>query len=180
MASELSERGVPATILSSAAGGDTLALARIVSAYHEDLVRLCYVISGDTQLTQEAVQSAWSIAWRKLDTVREPDRLRSWLMAIAANETRQLLRKRRRQQIVEVDVIEVGSELADPASRTGALDLRRALDQLSAEDRTLLAMRHLGGFDSGEIGAALGISADAVRSRLSRLVARLRVELSDD
>ena len=59
------------------------------------------------------------------------------------------------------------------------MDLERALSRLTPEDRTLLAMRHLAGFDSAEIGVALGISPEAVRARLSRLIARLRVELTD-
>ena len=108
-------QGVPAATLFAATEGDAEALARIVATYHEDLLRLCCVISGDRQVTQDAVQSAWAIAWRKLDSLREPDRLRPWLMAIAANETRQLLRRRRRQQMVEVAVAEIGSPVADPA-----------------------------------------------------------------
>ena len=50
---------------------------------------------------------------------------------------------------------------------------------LSAEDRALLALRYVAGFDATEIGRALGMSASGVRSRLSRLVARLRTELED-
>ena len=174
------ERGIAADTLSDAAGGDALALARIVDAYHDDMARLCFVISGDQDIAQEAVQIAWSKAWRKLGSLRDPSRLRSWLMTIAANEVRQQLRRRRRDQVVEIEVIDLGSDRLDPASRAGLLDLRTALSQLTAEDRTLLAMRHVAGFDSPEIGESLGISAEAVRTRLSRLIARLRSELSDD
>jgi len=174
------ERGIAADTLSDAAGGDALALARIVDAYHDDMARLCFVISGDQDIAQEAVQIAWSKAWRKLGSLRDPSRLRSWLMTIAANEVRQQLRRRKRDQVVEIEVIDLGSDRLDPASRAGLLDLRTALSQLTAEDRTLLAMRHVAGFDSPEIGESLGISAEAVRTRLSRLIARLRSELSDD
>jgi RNA polymerase sigma-70 factor (ECF subfamily) len=174
------ERGIAETTLASAASGDAIALGRIVAAYHDDMARLAYVICGDQQMAQDAVQTAWSIAWRKLGTLRDPSRLRPWLMSIAANETRQLLRRQRRLRTIEADVVDIGSGLDDPGERARALDLRQALARLSVEDRTLLAMRHLGGFDSTEIGAVLGISSDAVRSRLTRLVAKLRVELTDD
>ena len=101
-------------------------------------------------------------------------------MTIAANEVRQQLRRRKRDQVVEIEVIDLGSDRLDPASRAGLLDLRTALAQLTVEDRTLLAMRHVAGFDSPEIGEALGISPEAVRTRLSRLIARLRLELAND
>jgi RNA polymerase sigma factor (sigma-70 family) len=170
---------IPAATVVEAAAGDTVALARIVAAYHDDMARLCYVICGDQDLAQEATQSAWSIACTRLGSLRDPERLRAWLLTIAANEVRRSLRDRRRRRVVELDVADVGSSLADPASRDAALDLARALRLLSADDRALLAMRHVAGFDSSEIGAALGISAEAVRARLSRLVARLRKELID-
>ena len=174
------ERGIAADTLSEAAAGDALALARIVEAYHDDMARLCFVICGDRDTAQEAVQAAWSIAWRKLGSLRDPASLRAWLMTIAANEVRQQLRRQNRERVVEIEVIDIGSERLDPASRAGVLDLRTALAQLTPEDRALLAMRHVAGFASPEIGESLGISADAVRTRLSRLIARLRSELADD
>jgi len=174
------ERGIAADTLSDAASGDALALARIVEAYHDDMARLCFVICSDQDMAQEAVQAAWSIAWRKLGSLRDPASLRAWLMTIAANEVRQQLRREKRARVVEVEVMDLGSERLDPASRAGLLDLRTALRQLTPEDRALLAMRHVAGFASPEIGESLGISADAVRTRLSRLIARLRSELADD
>src|SRR5262245_61190032 len=121
------ERGIAADTLSDAAAGDALALARIVEAYHDDMARLCFVICGDQDTAQEAVQAAWAIAWRKLGSLRDPARLRAWLMTIAANEVRQLLRRQNRERVVEIEVIDVGSERLDPASRDGLLDLRAAL-----------------------------------------------------
>lgn len=174
------DAGIAATTVAEAAAGDALALARIVAAHHDDMARLCFVICGDQDLAQDAVQAAWPLAWRKLGTLRDPDRLRPWLMTIAANEARQLLRRKHRDRVLEIEVIDLDPARADPGDRAGLLDLRAALRQLTPEERTLLAMRHVAGFDSPEIGAALGISAVAVRTRLSRLVARLRVELSDD
>jgi RNA polymerase sigma-70 factor, ECF subfamily len=59
-------------------------------------------------------------------------------------------------------------------------DLAIALRRLPPEDRTLLALRYVAGFDATEIGRELRMSPSGVRSRLARLVARLRTELRDD
>jgi RNA polymerase sigma factor (sigma-70 family) len=59
------------------------------------------------------------------------------------------------------------------------LDLAAALDRIRPGDRALLAMRYLGGLTADEIGVATGLTASGVRSRLSRLLARLREELDD-
>jgi RNA polymerase sigma factor (sigma-70 family) len=168
---------VPATIVASAAAGDADALARIVGAHHDDMARIAYVICGDADLAQDAVQSAWPVAWRKLGSLREPDRLRPWLMAVAANQARMLLRARRRERVVEIDVVGHDAAQPDPAARPELTDLALALSRLSPDDRALLAFRHVAGFDATEIGHALGMSPSGVRSRLARLLSRLREEL---
>jgi RNA polymerase sigma-70 factor, ECF subfamily len=83
-----------------AGDGDEVAFARIVDAHHADMSSVCFVITGgDVELTEEAVQSAWPIAWRKLGTIRDPERLRPWLISIAVNEARQLVAESGRNQV---------------------------------------------------------------------------------
>ena len=171
--------GIATTTVAEAAAGDADALARIVGAHHDDMARLCYVICGDADMAQDAVQSAWPIAWKKLGSLREPDRLRPWLMSVAANQARQMVRSQRRHVVLEIEVSNVGSHSDDPGARAGLADLSIALRGLSAEDRTLLALRYVAGFDATEIGRATGVSSSGVRSRLSRLINRLRTELED-
>ncbi len=86
-----------ATLISRAADGEEAAFAQIVAAHHDDMTRVCFVIAGDLDIADEAVQAAWAIVWRKLPTLRQADRLRPWLVSVAANETRQLLRRHRRR-----------------------------------------------------------------------------------
>ena len=100
---------------------------------------VCFIVTGgDADLTAEAVQSAWPIAWRKMKTIREPERLRPWLISIAVNEAR-----------------------------------------LKPEDRELIALRYVAGFDSTELARATGMSPSGTRARLARLLGRLRSELGD-
>ena len=56
-------------------------------------------------------------------------------------------------------------------------DLERALERLDPDERALLAMRYVAGFDSNELAAAIGLSPSGTRTRLERLLARLRKEL---
>jgi RNA polymerase sigma factor (sigma-70 family) len=90
------DTGAAASIVRLAAAGDTVAFARIVGAYHADMVRVAYVVSGGQQdVADDAVQAAWSAAWRKLGSLRDPQRLRQWLVSVAANEARQACRRQR-------------------------------------------------------------------------------------
>ena len=161
-----------------ALAGDELAFARIVDTYHRDLVRVAYVVAGDEQLAEDAAQAAWSIAWRKLGSLRDPERLRPWLVSIAANEARKLVHSRHRRQVAEIRV-RPPDPASDPSVEIDHLDLFDALHHLKPEDRRLLALRYVAGLDSAEIGTLVGMSPSGVRGHLSRLVERLRKELRD-
>jgi RNA polymerase sigma-70 factor (ECF subfamily) len=162
----------------SAADGDQAAFARLVAEHHASMARVAFVISGDAETTLDAVQSAWAIAWRRMKSLRNPSQVRSWLVAIAANEARQAVRRRRRERVVDIsaDVARAGGGQLDETA--DVVDLHRALGGLKAEDRCLLAMRYAAGLDSTEIARQMGMSASGVRSRLARLVERLRDDLA--
>jgi len=65
MASELTiAGGIAAMTVAQAAAGDADALARIVGAHHDDMARICFVICGDPDLAQDAVQAAWPMERR--------------------------------------------------------------------------------------------------------------------
>jgi RNA polymerase sigma factor (sigma-70 family) len=168
--------------VASAAAGDEAAFARIIATHDDDLVRVAYLVTDDVDLAHEAAQAAWLIAWRKLGSLRDEDRLRPWLVAIAANEARQLLRRRRRRSVVEITIASMPEAAAEQVgSRTldAWLDLHNALRRLSPEDRSIVAMRYALGLTSSEIASVTGLSATGVRSRLARSLARLRKDLDD-
>jgi RNA polymerase sigma-70 factor (ECF subfamily) len=137
-----------AAALSLAAAGDELAFAGIVRAHHDDMVRGCFVVCGDLDIADEAAQAAWTIAWRKLDVLRDPDRLRSWLVSIAANEARQLIRRRRRPSVMELAVAPPDRTTRDPAQRVEDLDLVNALARLARLLSAARARRRLSRRDS--------------------------------
>jgi RNA polymerase sigma factor (sigma-70 family) len=59
----------------------------------------------------------------------------------------------------------------------GRIDLRNALAGLSVDDRQLLALRYVAGFDSAELSRITGLSPSGTRARLQRLLATLREQL---
>jgi RNA polymerase sigma-70 factor (ECF subfamily) len=125
--------GQQTDVLASAAAGDEVALRRIIAAHHDDMRRVCAYIVGDLALAEEATQAAWVIAWKHMRDVREPSHLRPWLLRVAANEAKQLLRKRRSRARFEV-ATDASQEPGgrDPATGVTGLDLRAAISRLDA------------------------------------------------
>jgi RNA polymerase sigma-70 factor (ECF subfamily) len=162
----------------SAATGDQTAFARIVAEHHASMTRVAFVISGDTETALDVVQSSWAIAWRRMGSLRDPSQVRAWLVAIAANEARQAMRRRRRVRVVDISGYVAHAEEGQLDASAEMADLDRALRGLKADERSLLAMRYAAGLDSSEIARQMGISASGVRSRLARLLERLRKDLA--
>ena len=166
-------------LVDDARAGDEAAFTQIVRRYHPDLLRIALVVGGDVDVAEEATQSAWVVAWRRLGDLRNPTNLRLWLVSIAANEARRLTRGKRRRSVREIAMLEPSTPPAD-AMAADRIDLANALATIEPRDRELLGLRYLAGMDSAEIGRVVGMSATAVRSRLARARERLRQELGDD
>jgi RNA polymerase sigma factor (sigma-70 family) len=166
------------SMLDLAIAGDEVAFARIVSAHHDDMARIAFFVCGDLDVAEEAEQAAWAVAYRRLNDLRDPQRLRPWLMSIAANQARQIARGRRRRTVRELAVGDEG--LPPDVDHAAMIDLAAAVERLDAKDRAIVGLRYIGGFDSAEIGRALGMTSSAVRVRLHRLLGRLRKDLGDD
>jgi RNA polymerase sigma-70 factor (ECF subfamily) len=172
--------GSPLSLIRAAVAGDEQAFAIIVDRHRVSMVRVAFVVCGDADLAEESVQAAWPIAWQRLASVRDPDRLGAWLASVAVNEARQLMRRRRRRAVIEIAVAtHERSTAPDPSASVDDIDLARALANLEPEDRAILALRYVAGLNSSELGPAVGMSASGLRRRLARLLDRLRSELSD-
>ncbi len=166
------------TLVERAVAGDEFAFARIVAAHHGDMARIAFFVCGDLDIAEEAEQSAWGVAYRRLKDLKDPERLRPWLMSVAANEARQIVRSRHRRTVREIAV-------TDPTQprdvdQAALMDLHAALGRLDPKDRAIVGLRFIGGFESAEIGRAVGMTASGVRVRLHRLLGRLRKDLGDD
>jgi RNA polymerase sigma-70 factor (ECF subfamily) len=160
-----------------AIAGDEVAFARIVAAHHQDMARIAYLVCGSLDGADDAVQAAWAIAWRRLASLRDPARLRPWLMSVAANEARRAIRSDRRRVVRELRV-EAPTGTAS-SEQEGLIDLAAALARMDPRDRALIGMRYVADLDSAAIGREVGLSASGVRVRLHRLLGRLREDLRD-
>ncbi len=147
----------------------------LVSEHHADLVRLAYAIVGDPDLANDVAQTAWAAAWRNRHRLRDPEKVRGWLLTIAANEARRSLRRRRLRQLIP---------LADETDRSAParqhddqIDLIAAMQRLRPRDREILARRYALGETSQEIAEQVGMSDSGVRVRIGRVLDALREEL---
>jgi RNA polymerase sigma factor (sigma-70 family) len=167
-----------ATLARAAADGDRTAFAAIYDRYANRLHDFCIGMLRDRDAAADCVQDVFVIAATKLIQLREPDRLRSWLYAIARSEALSRIRARRREQPSE-ELPEMASaepELATLAARSELADLiNDACGGLSDRDRTVFELAYRQDLAGPELAEALGVThknANTLVERLRDTVAR--------
>jgi len=129
---------------------------------------------GDRELAQDLLQDTLLAAYRsrdQLDAVSNPE---AWLFGIARNRALSANRRRRRaRKALDRLGLLHREATSDPAEAMATRDLLERY--LEPNDRALLILRYLHGFDSQELGAVFRMSPEAIRQRLSRLRRRLRL-----
>ncbi|MBB4694963.1 RNA polymerase sigma factor [Paractinoplanes abujensis] len=172
-----------ATAVSRARAGDLGAYEVLVARYTVPAHRAA-VLLGAGDDADDVVQEALVKAYRQLSRYRGESGFRPWLLAIVANETRNLHRSRRRRDglaLRAAAATEPRPDEPDPADTVLARERRqRLLDNLrllAQRDQDVLVCRYLLDLSEQETAVALGVPKGTVKSRTARALTRLREHL---
>jgi RNA polymerase sigma factor (sigma-70 family) len=161
-----------AELARAAAAGDRAAFAGIYDRYVDRLHDFCIGMLRDRDAAADCVQDVFCTAAVQLPKLRDPDKLRPWLYAIARNEALRCLRQRRREQVVD-ELPETASRDAGPDTLAGRTELAALIAEaaggLSDRDRSVLELAYRHGLDGPELADALNVSAGNATKMVSRL-----------
>jgi RNA polymerase sigma factor (sigma-70 family) len=161
-----------AALVRAAAAGDRAAFAAIYDRYADRLHGFCVGMLRDREAAADCVQDVFVTAATKLIQLREPDRLRPWLYAIARSEALARIRSRKREQPSEElpDMPSGDADLATVAARTELAQLiADASGGLSERDRTVLELAYRQGLDGPDLADALGVTARNANTLVERM-----------
>ena len=152
------------------------ALERMVSLYQLPLLRLCYAYLHDEELAKDAVQETFIKAYRGLADFLNEASEKTWLSRIAINVCKDLQRNGWFRHVDRAVTPDMLPEAAVPAGKADRR-LTIAVMALPVKLRQAALLCWLQGLTYAEAGEALGISHQAVSSRLNRARRRLRLAL---
>jgi len=162
---------------------DESALRELMMAYGDELLRTAYLLVKDRQAAEEAVMDAFVQAYAKIDQLKQPDKLRSWLLRIVANRCRMRMRTWNWRSLFPFDRVESLAEEAEPGpeelllAQWRAERLSEAIHELDYKYREVIALYYFNELSVLEIAEQLGNNENTVKARLSRGRARLRTLL---
>ena len=170
--------------------GDDDAFSVLVRKYQKQVHALAWRKIGDFHIAEEITQDTFLNAYKKLPTLKEPQRFDSWLYVIAANRCSSWLRKKRlwtqpleKLEETNNEHIQTGTYsgyVAAENERTTAEAQRdvvkKLLARLQESERTVITLHYFGEMSCTEIGTFLGVSTNTIKSRLRRAQQRLKKE----
>ena len=145
---------------------DTDDLTRVIGRYRELIFGLALAETGCRADAEDVYQEVFLLYYTKDLTFADERARRSWLIRACINISRTLNKSSwyRRRSEEDIDAIPDEEEYSTPAQR----ELWAAVKALKPKYRTAVYMYYFENMPCGDIAETLGISEDAVRTRLSR------------
>ncbi|MBW3623074.1 MAG: sigma-70 family RNA polymerase sigma factor [Armatimonadetes bacterium] len=168
----------------AAQAGDTPAFEELVRSYQDLAVAYAASLLRDRDLAEDAAQEAFVEAYRTLPALREPGAFAGWLRALVFKHCDRMTRRKR----LPVTGLEAALDAPSPEPtpeemverREAGRTVRAAVAALPEADRTAALLYYMGGRTHGEIAEFLGVTPNAVKTRLYAARKRLRRQMADE
>ena len=165
-----------ADLVMASLGGDRDAFCTIVTRYQNLLCALAYSAVGDLKHSEDIAQETFIEAWKKLDTLRDPEKLKSWLCGIVRFKASHFRRKEVTQPATDAHALDdyehelpaQGKIEDDLISAQEQALLWQALEKMPDTYREPLILFYREQCSIEHVANQLELSEDTVKQRLSR------------
>ena len=156
--------------------GNRDAFGRIVSRYQSLICSLAYSATGSLGQSEDLAQETFITAWKHLRHLRERHKLRAWLCGIARNRINNNLRREGREPLRDAETLDSAQDSPAPEplphdqtiSNEEQAILWRSLERIPEIYREPLVLFYREHQSVEKVAAALELTEDAVKQRLSR------------
>jgi len=153
-----------------------------------ELYNFAYRLTGTREDAEDLLQESYFKAYKYFHQLRDRSKFKEWIFQITANQFRNTLKRRKREQLYFVDEFEQAGHIPqqpgdDPdviaERRDQAVRVQSAIDSLDPKMREALVLFELRGFSIEETAKILQISPGTVKSRLHYARKRLKSQLME-
>lgn len=168
-------------IVTNAQNGDLEAFRQIVIHYSNALLSVAYSVVGDFHEAQDIAQETFVKCYRKLHTLKDPNRIGSWLYSITYRASLDFIKKKTTNIPLNEAITQKSSHLNDWLDQHIIQDsIWNAIQSLEGKSKSAVVLYYLSDWNIEDIGIFLELSASAVESRIRRAREKLRINLSND
>jgi RNA polymerase sigma-70 factor (sigma-E family) len=153
--------------------------AVFVDRYSTSLVRLAYLLLGDSHAAEDLTADVFLAAWRQWDRISQVEYPLAYLRQMITNQAATRHRRRARERLTLERMFVSVTELGHEPDGAAVVDVRSALQRIPPRRRACLVLRFAFDLSEREVAQTLGISVGAVKSQTSKGLTQLRKELGD-
>ena len=176
------EASSDAAIVARVLRGNAEAFRDLVERYRDQYARYALHMLGNREDAEEALQDAFTRAYRSLSRCEDPERFGAWLFRILVNRCRTAgtRRGRRARTFVTDDAALLGASEEHPEDQAAwREEIDRALQQLRPEQREAFLLKYVEELGYDEMSRMTGVGVSALKMRVMRACERLRDLLSE-
>ncbi len=161
--------------------GDTNVINHLVKRWHLKFCNLAFWIVKDADASKDIAQESWTIIIRKLDTLQEPDKFKSWAISIVNRRAIDFIRanNRERNKLVQhFNESEKGVSCFESDDNSSIhKKLLESIKKLSVEHQMVIRFFYKDNYTLKEISELLQISIGTTKSRLFHARENLKSKL---
>ena len=151
-------------------------LVELVDRYQTSLLRVCFTFLHDRSLAEDAVQETFIKVYQSFDSFHGDSSEKTWIFRIAMNTCRDMLRGRWFRFVDRrVDLSQLPEQTVQ--MEDGDREIMESVMALPARHREVILLCSFEGMTTYEAAESLGITQQAVSSRLKRAKDKLKKEL---
>ena len=155
---------------------DAKTFAQMYEAVYKDMYRFALCMMKNWQEAEDTVSEAVVAAYENIRKLQNEEAFKNWIFTILSNVCRKRLKKVAKEQVhSQEDMI---SRIPSQEMELGiAVDVRKAFFLLEEEEQMIVGLSVFGGYNSQEIGKALKMNPNTVRSKRSRALQKMECVL---
>ncbi|MET3322729.1 UNVERIFIED_ORG: RNA polymerase sigma-70 factor (ECF subfamily) [Peribacillus simplex] len=164
-------------LVKKAQKGDDKAFLKHFQQYEEDIYRMAYVYVKNESDALDVVQEVAYRSFKKIETLKNPEYFKTWLIKIAITCSIDLVRKNK-------NVVQLKSEYDECISFEDediplSITLQELLDQLNEVEKSIVILKFYEGYSFKEIADLLNMPIGSAKSVLYRALGKLRKQFKE-
>ncbi|MEI2666660.1 RNA polymerase sigma factor [Rossellomorea sp. LJF3] len=152
-----------------------LILEEMYEQFHKLIYHIAYNITKDVHLSQDVIQETFLKAYLKMDTLKDPAKIKSWLTAIAKCTAIDIVRQRSKRNEICIEEHEEFHPIEDHRSLEDEIDARFLkssiqdhITDLPLTQQEVMALKVTEDMSDREIATKLNLSPSTVKTRFHR------------
>ncbi len=154
-------------------------LEHIIQQYKTSIFKICLGYAATQAEAEDLLQETFINIWKGLARFREEAKLKTWIYRVTVNTCLVSLRKKRipTTALTTLQEIHLSSYSSSPENSEALELLHQHIQALPEKDRVIILL-YLEALSHKEIAQVIGISANHVGVRISRIKQRLRSRMT--